>query len=133
MDTELKDCSTCQHLKGRKSIDDVPKDCYPCVHHYSRMNFYPNWQAIQAATPVTTEEEDEWKAMTDNVNSPKHYTQGGIETIDFIEAKLGKEGTSAYCMGNVIKYVTRWKDKNGREDLEKAHWYLTYAINLIEK
>lgn len=69
----------------------------------------------------------------DNVNSPKHYTTGGIETIDYIKAKLGHEGTINYCMGNVMKYTSRWQDKNGKEDLKKAQWYLNYAINMMEE
>jgi hypothetical protein len=61
---------------------------------------------------------------TDNVNHPPHYKTGGIETIDFIEAKeLG------YHLGNVIKYVTRAKHKGAElEDLKKAQWYLERAI-----
>ena len=60
----------------------------------------------------------------DPVNHPSHYTQGGIETIDFIEAKgLG------YNLGNVIKYITRADYKGNRiEDLQKAKWYLEREI-----
>lgn len=61
----------------------------------------------------------------DVVNNPAHYTSGGIETIDFIEAKdLG------YHLGNVIKYVSRAgkKSANSLEDLKKAQWYLNRAI-----
>jgi len=59
----------------------------------------------------------------DQVNHPTHYTQGGIETIDFIEAKdLG------FHLGNVVKYVTRWKLKGKIEDLKKARWYLDRFI-----
>ena len=68
---------------------------------------------------ITTE-----KPKADNVNHPPHYKTGGIETIDFIEAKeLG------YHLGNVIKYVTRAKHKGAElEDLKKAQWYLERAI-----
>jgi hypothetical protein len=65
----------------------------------------------------------------DNVNSPAHYKAGGIETIDFIEAKkLG------YNLGNVVKYVSR-ADYKGRlvEDLKKAEWYLKREIANMEK
>lgn len=60
----------------------------------------------------------------DNVNHPAHYKVGGIETIDFIEAKgLG------YNLGNVIKYITRADHKdNTIEDLCKARWYLNREI-----
>lgn len=61
--------------------------------------------------------------VVDMVNHPPHYTAGGIETIDFIEAKkLG------YLLGNVIKYVSRAAHKGGVEDLKKAQWYLNRAI-----
>ena len=60
----------------------------------------------------------------DPINSPAHYKIGGIETIDFIEAKnLG------YNLGNVVKYITRADHKGNKlEDLRKAQWYLTRAI-----
>ena len=64
----------------------------------------------------------------DPVNHPKHYTAGGIETIDFIEAKrLG------YNLGNVVKYITGSGLKgNQLEDLRKAQWYLTREINTLK-
>lgn len=69
---------------------------------------------------------------SDNVNQPSHYTTGGIETIDFIQAKLGKEGFIAYCIGNVMKYITRYQHKNGIEDLKKAMVYLGWAVETME-
>lgn len=71
---------------------------------------------------------DNYTPPSSNVHSPSHYTKGGIETIDFIRAKLGPDGFRAYCLGNVLKYVTRWQDKNGEEDLKKAQVYLEWAI-----
>lgn len=64
----------------------------------------------------------------DSVNHPAHYTTGGIETIDFIEAKkLG------YNLGNVVKYLTRADHKGNKlEDLRKAQWYLTREINTLK-
>ncbi len=60
----------------------------------------------------------------DNVNHPAHYKVGGIETIDFIEAKKLN-----YNLGNVIKYITRADHKdNTIEDLHKARWYLNREI-----
>ena len=71
--------------------------------------------------------EEELRA--DPVNHPPHYTQGGIETIDFIEAKqLG------YNLGNVVKYVTRSAHKGARrQDLEKAQWYLNRELSNLSK
>jgi len=61
----------------------------------------------------------------DMVNHPSHYTQGGIECIDAIKAATeGLNGFEGYCTGNAIKYLWRWKHKNGVEDLKKAHWYI---------
>lgn len=69
----------------------------------------------------------------DKVNHPSHYTQGGIECIDAIKAAVvGLTGIEAVCIGNVIKYIWRWKYKNGLEDLKKARWYLDKLINEIE-
>ena len=64
----------------------------------------------------------------DSVNHPAHYKVGGIETIDFIEAKkLG------YNLGNVVKYITRADHKDNKmEDLRKAQWYLTREINSLK-
>lgn len=61
----------------------------------------------------------------DNVNHPAHYKAGGIETIDFIEAK-----NLNYHLGNVVKYIARADSKgNRKEDLLKAQWYLDREIN----
>ena len=72
--------------------------------------------------PVTMEE-----PKADPVNHPAHYKVGGMETIDFIEAKqLG------YNLGNVVKYVTRAAHKgNASEDLAKARWYLNREISKL--
>jgi hypothetical protein len=69
-----------------------------------------------------------FEPKADPVNNPAHYTVGGIETIDFIEAKqLG------YNLGNVVKYLTRADHKgNKMEDLRKAQWYLTREINSLK-
>lgn len=65
----------------------------------------------------------------DNVNHPKHYTQGGIECIDALAtATINLKGIEAVCTANAIKYLWRWKQKNGVEDLEKARWYIDKLI-----
>ena len=73
--------------------------------------------------------------MSDIVRHPEHYTSGGIETIDYIKAKLG-DGFVPYCLGNVLKYVSRAGKKDPtktEEDLEKARVYLTWAINAMRE
>ena len=67
----------------------------------------------------------------DRVNSPPHYNNGGMECIDYIQQQLS-EHFSSYCQGNVIKYLHRWRYKNGVEDLKKAEWYLKAMIRDIE-
>jgi Protein of unknwon function (DUF3310). len=63
----------------------------------------------------------------DPVNHPSHYTYGPIEVIDLIEGfDLG------YHEGNAIKYLLRWRHKDGLQDLKKARWYLDRLIQVEE-
>lgn len=65
----------------------------------------------------------------DNINSPAHYSQSGIEPIVVIDAwKL------SFCLGNTVKYIARAPHKNAQlEDLRKARWYLDHEIRMLEK
>jgi glutamate mutase epsilon subunit len=67
-------------------------------------------------------------AIDDPVNSPKHYTQGDMEVITAIEG-LGLD----YHQGNVLKYISRYRFKNGMEDLQKAKWYVDRLIYIYEQ
>ena len=70
----------------------------------------------------------------DMVNHPPHYNQGGIECIDAIEASMSPQGFRDYLKGNILKYLWRYEQKHGLEDLEKAQWYLTrLTLNLEEE
>ena len=72
---------------------------------------------INSATP------QDWDAVRpDMVNSPPHYTKGGIETIDFIQAKLSPEEYRGYLRGNLLKYASRLGEKDS-DDAGKAAWY----------
>lgn len=73
--------------------------------------------------------------MIDYVNHPAHYqTRSGLEVIDIINAATEDlVGIEAVCVGNAIKYLCRWKKKNGVEDLKKARWYLDRLITVKEK
>ena len=68
--------------------------------------------------------------MIDNVNHPSHYKQGGIETIDYLQAKLTHEEFVGYLKGNILKYMSRANLKNGAEDYKKAQWYLNKLIEV---
>ena len=67
---------------------------------------------------------EDWDAL---VHRPPHYNQGGMEAIDYIKQQLG-DGIVDYCEGNVLKYLHRWRFKNGLQDLKKAQWYLNKMI-----
>ena len=63
----------------------------------------------------------------DNVNHPKHYCKGGVESIDFVRAAVSNlSGFEAVCVANIIKYMWRYKEKNGLEDVMKAGKYLEW-------
>ena len=68
----------------------------------------------------------------DIVNNPPHYNQAGIECVDAIAAATD-DGFEYYLQGNIIKYLWRYRYKNGIEDLEKAQWYLNKLIETLEE
>ena len=81
------------------------------------------WQEItEAKVAMEANEPNYWidKSSIDMVNSPPHYLTGGIETIDYIKAKLTAEEFKGYLRGNVLKYASR---KKGGDDMGKAAWY----------
>jgi len=70
----------------------------------------------------------------DPVHHPSHYIRGGLECIDAIKAAVeGLNGFEGYCIGNVIKYVWRWKQKNGVEDLRKAKQYIEFLDGKVNR
>jgi hypothetical protein len=96
---------------------------------YLPMNAEQVLTSITDGATLKVIEEHKGHFGVDMVNSPKHYTAGGIETYDFIAAK----GLS-YELGNVVKYITRADHKGSRlQDLKKAQWYLNAAISREEK
>ena len=80
-----------------------------------------------SSLPVTMEEDEAFGALTKQVGG-SHYKDKGIQPIIYIHAnELG------FCEGNVVKYITRWRDKNGVADLRKAIHYLELLIELEQK
>jgi hypothetical protein len=72
--------------------------------------------------------------MSDSVNHPSHYTSGGIETIDYMEAKATPEEFRGHLRLTALKYLSRAGLKNDTlEDLKKASWYIQYLIDFIER
>jgi hypothetical protein len=87
--------------------------------------------SINDATP------SEWDALpagqkkwvkVDVINKPEHYNKGGIEAIEAIEASMPSQEYKGYLKGNCLKYLWRYEDKNGVEDLRKARVYLEWLI-----
>ena len=73
--------------------------------------------------------------VSNNVHHPKHYALQGLEpyeTVDVIKSSVGDDGFEGYCIGNVLKYVIRYKKKNGIEDLKKARVHLNWIIDYME-
>lgn len=67
------------------------------------------------------------------VSHPPHYqSETGMEVIDVIEAfTFDLKGIEATDTGNILKYMCRWKHKNGLQDLKKARWYLDHLIKHV--
>ena len=71
--------------------------------------------------------------MKDKIN-PSHYQRDGMECIDAIKAAVQNlRGADAYCTGSAIKYLWRWDEKGGKDDLKKAKWFIQNIIDDIEE
>lgn len=107
---------------ARKSVSSVPLTTLAFNISKGRMKSNAEIRDKLATLPVV--KDIVTTHHTDMVNSPPHYKTGGVETIDFIEAKK-----LDYNLGNVVKYITRADHKGDKyEDLCKARWYLNRAI-----
>ena len=76
------------------------------------------------------QEQSDHKQTMDMVNHPPHYNKAGIETIEAIKA-MTDDGFEYYLQGNIMKYLWRYRYKNGVEDLKKAQWYLNELIDVV--
>ncbi|WP_049401108.1 DUF3310 domain-containing protein [Staphylococcus epidermidis] len=82
---------------------------------------------------LANENEEPRNTLNDKVSHPTHYTYGEIEIIDFIEqVTKDYKPELAFAIGNAIKYISRANRKNGKEDLDKACWYLNRAFEKWE-
>ena len=81
------------------------------------------------------EEKHNYECDDRMVSHPVHYqSESGLEVIDVIEAFTSDlKGIEAVDTANAIKYICRWKHKNGKQDLKKAIWYLQHLINHLEE
>lgn len=72
------------------------------------------------------------KEAVNSVNHPSHYNQGGIECIDAMISAFGNEKVADFCIINAFKYIWRYTHKNGKEDIDKALWYMNKYKELVE-
>jgi len=94
-------------------------------------SYYNIMKEIEEGKMKVVEKSKQASVQSDMVNSPPHYNASGIECIDAIEAALG-DGFEFYLQGNIIKYLWRYRYKNGSEDLKKAKWYLDRLTEEVE-
>ena len=94
-------------------IYNKEKCCTENIERCAEYRYNPTWtkEEIEAETDCE---------KTGAVNHPNHYNQGGIECIDAIRESMKPEGFQDFCKGNVMKYIWRWREKGGIEDLKKA-------------
>lgn len=120
------------------SHEDGPEECIGCklctlyspmTTEEDLMDWLKEAEKTQDIQPLVNIDE----AAHDAVNHPNHYCKGGIECINVIRAIMSPEQFQGYCIGNVTKYVFRWQDKDGLQDLKKAAVYLNWAIEAAEE
>lgn len=95
---------------------------------------YDDLEAVELIAPASHAGEN-YESTDELVSHPAHYqSKNGLEVIDVIEAFTADlMGIEATDTGNVIKYICRWKHKNGIQDLENAMWYLQHLINRVKE
>lgn len=131
-------CDNCELRKKYDKETDVFTDEVGCVFDEmsdDMLNKCYNWykELDPAACENAEAECCDKEPDGDMVNHPSHYTQGGIECIDAIKAAtVSKTGIEAVCTANAIKYLWRYEEKNGIEDVKKARWYIDRLIKELE-
>ena len=119
-----------------RTLDKFCDDCHSCniclLEKFSGgvMCDFHEWSDDKLAIAY----DHVYKNSPDMVNHPQHYTQGGIECIDALKAAtVGKRGIEAVCVANVIKYLWRYEEKNGIEDVRKAKFYIERLLKELEE
>ena len=137
-DNRTFNCTDCPLSKKYDKETNEYTDTYACVFDEmsdDMLNKCYNWykELDQASCENAEDSCCNKEQNVDMVNHPSHYTQGGIECIDCIKsATVGKVGIEAFCVGNAIKYLFRYEEKNGIEDVKKARWYIDRLIKELE-
>ena len=134
-------CGRCDNCELKKFYDthiDEYTDDYGCefdkMDEYMVDKIYGWYKELDPAACENAEAKCcDKEPNVDMVNHPSHYTQGGIECIDALKAAtVSKTGIEAVCTANAIKYLWRYEEKNGIEDVKKARWYINRLIKELE-
>ena len=97
-------CSACVNI-------DTPSSKEPCKSCFEDGNTHPNYTPIKDPT------------------NPDHYkSETSLECIEAMEMIFGVQAVYDFCICNAWKYIWRWRNKNGAEDLDKATWYIDRAV-----
>lgn len=129
---EKKDCSCCllEKFSDVCNFNRWSDDKLTIAYDY----VYKNSEARLDGSNLKNEDVKIDDNSHDMVNHPQHYTQGGIECIDALKAAtVGKRGIEAVCVANIIKYLWRYEEKNGAEDVRKARWYIERLLKELEE
>lgn len=134
----IDDCDNCELMKKYDKDTSEFTDQYACIFDEmsdDMLNKCYNWLRDTSRGAFENAENEccDVKPDADMVNHPSHYTQGGIECIDALKAAtVSKTGIEAVCTANAIKYLWRYEEKNGIEDVKKARWYIDRLIKELE-
>jgi hypothetical protein len=128
----IVDCNTCKHHVQGSSIEDAPDICWSCIQkpglaNWAPLGFTEKASAMENPCMTLPPLEAPTSALSKQV-SGGHYKKLKIQPIEYIHANK-----VPFAEGNVIKYVTRWRDKGGIADLEKAKHILELLIELESK
>lgn len=129
----IDDCSNCNnHIQGNFNKEPC-KSCLDTTIDPWRQASYPNWVLKGSVDEAQLELDfDPTPAAEDVVNAPSHYTNGGIETIDFMKAKLSPEEYRGYLRGNALKYLSRLGNKDAaKQEASKAQWYVNRLVECL--
>ena len=138
-DNKTFNCTECPLSKKYDKETDEYTDTYACVFDEmsdNMLNKVYNWykELDPAACENAKDRCCNKDPNVDMVNHPDHYTQGRIECIDALKAAtVSKTGIEAVCTANAIKYLWRYEEKNGIEDVKKARWYIDRLIKELEE
>ncbi|HBL6232105.1 TPA: DUF3310 domain-containing protein [Listeria monocytogenes] len=125
----IKECDADLGIASKGYCERIYIDT-PIQKYKAQQDSLSNWVYSDAAKAFSSNGVSMKNENNDNVNNPAHYNTGGIETLDYIKAKV--KDYPSYAAGNILKYVSRYEHKNGIEDLKKARFYLNDLIEWME-